>query len=146
MKRVLTTGCLGCGAALLLFFVAGAVITYIQHKQHSGHSSPFQPYAPPGQATVPPLLPGRAGQTPGGSRRPTARPGTGRGLPPVIQPAKTSATKLPALSGKYVGEVGTRLFHRPDCPKIARVHKWIDFPDREQALQNRYEACTYCRP
>lgn len=146
MKRVLTTGFLGCGVALLLFFVAGAVVTYIQHKHQSGRSLPLQPYAPQDQATVPPSLPGRAGQTLGGARLPTARPATGHGLPPVIQPAKTSAAKIPALSGKYVGEVGARLFHRPDCPKIARVRKRIDFPDREQALQNRYKACADCKP
>ena len=59
--------------------------------------------------------------------------------PPVVDPTK------PAPGG-FVGNTGSKIFHRADCPaaKKMKADKKVALASREEAEKKGYKACKLC--
>ncbi|MDN5363982.1 MAG: micrococcal nuclease [Eubacteriales bacterium] len=61
-----------------------------------------------------------------------------------LAPATPSTSK----ETKYIGNIRSRIFHRPDCQwaqKIALRNR-VEFKSREEALEAGYRPCNVCSP
>lgn len=60
------------------------------------------------------------------------------------QPQKLSIPQ----SGQFVGSIKSDKFHRPTCQWAKKIEKenQIWFKDKNQAIQQKYQACSVCKP
>ncbi|NCO33906.1 MAG: hypothetical protein AUJ92_20100 [Armatimonadetes bacterium CG2_30_59_28] len=139
-------GCLGCGGLIVLYVAVGAVITYFQYRNSEElHPQPTQSLrAPPPPSASAKSAPDASPEAvegwgePGGGAPTSSRK--------AITPVGETLVDLPSSPRQFVGDTRRRVFHRPLCPDIPEAKEMIAFPDREQALQNKYEPCPVCRP
>ncbi len=46
----------------------------------------------------------------------------------------------------YIGNLKSRVFHRPDCSNLPAAKNQIRLPSREEALEKGYRPCKNCQP
>ncbi|MGI6116951.1 MAG: Ada metal-binding domain-containing protein [Bilifractor sp.] len=69
------------------------------------------------------------------------------GLPQRPTPAPSNPSGS-STESSYVGNVNSKIFHRPDCPSVKRMkekNKRV-FSSRQEAVNSGYKACKDCRP
>ena len=57
-------------------------------------------------------------------------------------PAEESA----GTDGRYIGNINSFKFHKPDCSSLPAEQNRVYFDSREEALEAGYEPCGSCRP
>jgi len=136
--RAFLKGCLGCAVLVVFYLAIGAVITYCQYHHTRREQRATLPTSParviaPGKQSHPMAEEGR---------HPIKEEGTTN----LIKPVKSLPPSLPPLPYQFVGDVKRRVFHRPLCVDVPEAKNRVNFPDREQALQNQYTPCPVCKP
>jgi len=58
----------------------------------------------------------------------------------------TSATSEPGAARVYHGNVGTHVFHAPNCPQYNCKNCTKELPSREAAIAAGFRPCGICRP
>jgi competence protein ComEC len=64
------------------------------------------------------------------------------GLSPVPVPATVQGEE----GVFYIGNLKSRVFHRPDCSNLPASKNQIRLPSREEALEKGYRPCKNCQP
>ncbi|MDR1668992.1 MAG: MBL fold metallo-hydrolase [Oscillospiraceae bacterium] len=60
--------------------------------------------------------------------------------------AQTNPTKLSAAETHYIGNVNSRVFHRPSCSGLPAEKNRVTFGTREEAVGEGYKPCGICKP
>jgi len=67
---------------------------------------------------------------------------------PRTAAAASAATAAPALSGEtvYIGNLRTKVFHRPSCANLPSDKNRVTFSTRDEAIRKGYRPCRNCNP
>jgi hypothetical protein len=67
---------------------------------------------------------------------------------PTVTPNPTPTPSGDTTESVYVGNVNSKIFHRPTCPSVKRMKEQNKryFANRESALGSNYTPCKDCRP
>ena len=74
------------------------------------------------------------------------------GLPAVIDGAEVSApgqkSDTPKSQGSYIGNVNSKVFHKPDCALVKKMKSENKraFSTRAEAFEAGFRPCSSCRP
>jgi hypothetical protein len=69
-------------------------------------------------------------------------------VPPDVMTASHSPNQAPPRPKEYVGDVTTKLFHLPGCPRLKDVsaNDRRPFGDKFQAYDYQFQPCPECKP
>jgi micrococcal nuclease len=72
--------------------------------------------------------------------RPTTTPPITTTRTPII------TTTTPSVTGSYIGNINSQIFHFPTCGTLPMPSNRIYFSTRQEAINAGYRACRNCRP
>jgi len=76
--------------------------------------------------------------------RPRLRPSAGKS--PSSSPRPAAEKQEIPLTGRYIGNRNSKVFHGPECKTLPAPRNRVLFPTREAALQAGYRPCRRCQP
>ncbi len=85
------------------------------------------------------------GQTDAGQEG-TGQDGTGQTSAGQSDAGQDGAADTPLPDGACIGNINSRIFHRPSCDSLPAEHNRILFDSREEAVQYGYTPCKRCAP
>jgi len=62
----------------------------------------------------------------------------------VIHSCKKSTS--PSTESYYIGNMNTKVFHRPSCSYLPSAENQIRFNTRQDAINAGYKPCEHCKP